>query len=242
MVRTKCIDRVDAYVLFPPSGPRLLAVLALGEVSTSGWTHPRLSPFGYARPPIDGVWDFDLVADFPHGVVLDRVCPVTAEWLGPFPDWCRGVRIRSATNDVRAALDSDQKGVMFQSTSAFEVLKTQEGGPGVRREVFQQTLCVYDDNVRPTGAVHRHGATSQFEMKKLRHRLVLTIEGPDRVLVEQGFARTIATDTITSDTVASAVASGGFALQPALSSLLDHLGDAYVARIDDQSHWIYWDD
>ena len=88
--------------------------------------------------------------------------------------------------------------------------------------------------------VHRDGARRHVEMKKLRHRLVLTVEGPDPVRIERGLARLAPLGA-----VASANDVDGLALPAAataiLARLLDQLGEAYVARIDDQFHWVYWD-
>jgi hypothetical protein len=80
-------------------------------------------------------------------------------------------------------------------------------------------------------------------MKKLHHDLVLTIEGPDEGKIRECLAKAAAAGLIAG--IAAAIATGGLGLQAALSAflsaLLDCLGGAYTARIEDQSHWIYWD-
>jgi hypothetical protein len=240
MVRIRRVVGAEAFVLFPASGPRLLAVQALGEATTSGWTHPRLVPAVHAAPPVDGVWDFAFVADPAHGVVLSKASPIATDWLGPFPNWCRGVRIHAAANEACSGLEDDREGRVGDFASSFEISGVGERAIASEAEVFRLTLCVHEDGFRPTGAIHHSGGLPRVEMKKLRHRLVLTVEGPDRAAIENGLAR-----AAVKSAVATAAASGGAVLQTAMSEalarLIDHLGPGYAARIEDQSHWIYWD-
>lgn len=239
MPRVSHVDRVEANAVAPPVGPPLLAVAALGLVPTTGWTHPRLAPYVYVKPPADGVWDFDFLADPPQGVVLEVLRPVASDWLGPRPAWCKGVRIHATSNQIAAALGVEQPAADFGATEAFQAAVR----PAAGRESFSQTLAAYDHSLQPSGMVHWLGLTPKTEMKKLRRRLVLTVEGPDRPRIEEHLRQPAPAAAMAE--IANAIAAGGTGLQAALAAALaarlGDLGEAYSARIDDQSHWIYWD-
>lgn len=242
MTRISNVDRVEAFVLTLPGHRRRLMIAALGLASTSGWTHPRLSPYVYIQPPADGVWDFEFVADPPHGIVLPVLTPMAAAWSGPLPDWCEGVRIHAASNHIAAALAVGEEPVDFQTTPAFEALSASSRA-AAGRAIIHQTLAEYDDSIQPTGTIHWDGLIPHVEMKKLRHRLVLTVEGPDAARIEDCIRQAATAGVIAA--IAAAIATGGLgltaALSAALSTLSACLGEAYTPRIEDQSHWIYWD-
>ncbi|HEY0437128.1 MAG TPA: hypothetical protein VGC92_10835, partial [Phenylobacterium sp.] len=103
------VDKVDALFIAPPFGGRFLTIASIGLAPTTGWTHPRLSPYVYIKPPADGVWDFDFVADAPAGIVADVLTPVAAAWFGIAPDWCKGVRVHAADNQLAAAAELAEK-------------------------------------------------------------------------------------------------------------------------------------
>jgi hypothetical protein len=112
--------------------------------------------------------------------------------------------------------------------------------------LLAKTIAVYDDSFEPTGTIHWHGIEPHIEMKKLRHELSLTIEGPDdtkeailNCLKQAGVASAL------SATVA-AFAGAGIGATPAAwdlfrNAFLTWAGQQVNARLDDQSHWITWD-
>lgn len=237
------VDRVDALFINPPFGAgRMLTIAAIGLAPTTGWTHGRLSPAVYVKPPADGVWDFDFLADAPIGIVAEVLTPISAAWFGFAPDWCKGVRVHAADNQVAVAAELAEKLATLARPGAGIGGAALKGG----RAIFNQTLASYDDSFQPTGTIHWSGGfppVPHIEMKKLHHELVLTAEGPDDAKIRDCLAKATAAGLIAA--IAAAFASGGLGLQAALSAflsaLLGCLGDAYTARIDDQSHWIYWD-
>ncbi len=237
------VDRVDAFFINPPFGGRMLTIAAIGLTPTTGWTHGRLSPVVYVKPPADGVWDFDFLADAPTGIVAEVMTPISAGWLGFAPDWCKGVRVRAADNQVAAGPELAEKLTTLTRTgAALGGFVPPKGG----RAIFHQTLASYDDSFQPTGTIHWSGGfppIPHIEMKKLHHELLLTVEGPDEAKIRDCVAKATAAGLIAA--IVAAFSTGGAALSAALSAflstLLGCLGDAYTARIDDQSHWVYWD-
>lgn len=77
--------------------PPLLNISVLGTVNSTGWGSPRLSQLVYIKPPQDGIWEFQFMADRPEGIVNTVITPVFALHTIPFPNW-KGVRIISSTN------------------------------------------------------------------------------------------------------------------------------------------------
>lgn len=235
------IVHVSANILDLPGALSLLEIAALGEVTTTGWTHPRLSPVYYVTPPADGVWDFEFHADPPSGVVAPVIRPVGALFLGPAPEWCKGVRIHAATNNVE---DSARRADRLEATPWATPSAVADG-----RVIVNQTLAAYDDSIQPTGTIHwkndgPFGAPMpHIEMKKLHHELVLTIEGPDEDSIRDCICKATAAGLIAA--IVAAIASGGGALHAAISAALATiercLGDGFSVRISDRSHWIYWD-
>jgi hypothetical protein len=97
------VTQVSLSVLesFPPQ----LQITASGTVPTAGWTNPQLLPRTYIQAPLDGIYDFDFVADSPEGVVAQVVTSISANYLWQsFPSELKGVRIHAATNEQVALL------------------------------------------------------------------------------------------------------------------------------------------
>jgi hypothetical protein len=76
-----------------------VVIASTGTVTTSGWGNAQLQPRIYLRPPVDGLWDWDFVADAPKGFVLQVISPIAAQTESlSAPDWFKGVRIHASTN------------------------------------------------------------------------------------------------------------------------------------------------
>ncbi|MFZ5739647.1 hypothetical protein BJ123_102222 [Rhodopseudomonas thermotolerans] len=105
--------------------PPQIHIVTHGTVPTSGWKHPRLSPWFYIRPPDDGIQDFDFVADAPTGIVLPMITTIVAEatiprdpedYWGPCKA-LRGVRIHARTNTKEASFNAAED--LAQAISLF---------------------------------------------------------------------------------------------------------------------------
>lgn len=235
------VTNASAHLLPLPGGDRGLEIAALGEVNTTGWSHPRLSPWFYVVPPSDGIWDFNFIADPPSGIVAPVIMPIAAIWAGRAPGWCVGVRIHAAQNVIEVA-----KALLAEIVQA---APARYQAARADRAIVQQTLASYDDSHQPTGTIHWHNdgpwglPTPHVEMKKLHHDLLLTVEGPDEAHIRHCIQQAIAAGAVAA--IIAAITTGGGALTAAigafLSTLQSCLGEGFSARVDDQSHWIYWD-
>lgn len=210
-----------------------VAIHATGEVPTTGWTAIRLSPVFYIVQPADGIWDFDMIADPPAGIAGDVVLPVAASTMIEVPAWCKGIRVRAATNKMEALIDE----VALSATAA--AAAPPRIGAGLMS--VTQTIASYEDSFQPTGRT-KFDPWPHAEMKKLHHDLVLTVQGPDEAKIRNCINRAIAAGAIAA--ILAAVGTGGAALPAAISAFLTELtnclGNGFSARVDDHSHWVYW--
>lgn len=98
------IDKVELTMLM--TEPPQLSITASGTVRSGGWRNPRLTPVQYIRPPDDGIWDFTLVAEPPHGMATQMISPVSATYVWPAPPSdLRGVRVHSESGAVMQLIE-----------------------------------------------------------------------------------------------------------------------------------------
>lgn len=118
------VDNVSLAVV--RTNPPKLLIVAFGSVRSSGWQEPRLVPRIYVQPPPDGIWEFDLVADPPTGIVLPVILPVVASYTfdGDFSKW-KGVRVFAESNSKEKLLGKPSE----KETSGHLIIEPT-GGPG----------------------------------------------------------------------------------------------------------------
>lgn len=102
---TLIAEITDVSVSILEKEPPILVVQAQGRVSSGGWTHPGLSRLVYVTEPADGIQEYDFMATPPSGHAIDVMTHVAAKdsWDNP-PKWVKGVRVRSATNNMEEAV------------------------------------------------------------------------------------------------------------------------------------------
>ena len=217
---------------FDAAGGAFLLVHALGNVPTSGWSGLRLAPTYYAAPPADRLWEFEFHADPPHDLVLEVVLPVSAEGLFAAPEWARGVRVHAGNNSLAAT--------EFEPATPVRSL-AHRFDPAARPAavLVRQDLASFDDGASPIGFGADFG---RIRMKNLRHRLTLTIAGPDEAEIRRCLAETAGRGRVAA--IVAAYATGGGAISATVSALLlqlqDDLGPAFDIRVDDRADWIEW--
>lgn len=231
------VDDAKAVRFDTPIGS-FLFVSATGRVPTSGWSDVALSPHYYAAPPADGIWDFDFIADAPSGLVLPIELPVSASVADGAPNWMKGIRVRAGKNEklVTNFLSLTQEKVAddlaFQASGFTENFSS--------RAIISQEIAVYDDSFQPIGFCS--GFPPKVKMKKLRHRLILTIEGPDERKIRRCINEAIAAGLLAA--IIAVFVTGGAALSAAIGALKSYLvaclGSGFEVRIDRRSHWIEW--
>lgn len=107
------------------SNPVKWQVSATGTVTSSGWTKPRLIPRVYIHPPLDGLMEFDFVAEPPTGIHLPVLQSVAAQLTTPVPGWARGVKVIAQTNFVSATptMPAAKATMVVQSFAAHEAAR-----------------------------------------------------------------------------------------------------------------------
>ncbi|RRA98758.1 hypothetical protein [Larkinella rosea] len=102
---------LNSYKTHPP----LLVISASAEMAHGGYLRAYLVPYVYITPPIDGIWDFDFVGEYPdNGVRTDVITIAIAEpflWKD-YPRGVRGIRIHGSLNKL-TRLISQKSEVLF---------------------------------------------------------------------------------------------------------------------------------
>src|SRR5689334_4749969 len=81
---------------------KTLTIVATGQVPTGGWKDAKLTPHKTTEAPKDGIYEFDLTATRPTGIVTQVVSKVKAEykWENP-PANIKGVKVHGEGNGVK---------------------------------------------------------------------------------------------------------------------------------------------
>lgn len=238
----KLVTRVTSGLAFNlGAGPlNTVWIAALGEVPTSGWTGGSLTPYVYIHPPVDGIWDFSMVADPPFGPAADVVVPISATGTYRAPNWLKGVRLHGEVGALE---------VMLGKAPALREL-AEPALTASSRTAIEITLGRWEDSHQPTGTIHWKNdgpfntPVPHPEWKKLVHQAVLRIEGPDEAAIRRCIDQALTAAVLAA--VAAAIATGGLgagnaALSAGMSALTACLGDSYSVQVHDKSHWEYWD-
>jgi hypothetical protein len=74
-----------------------LTVTAIGQVPTGGWSGAKLTPRATKEAPKDGIYEYDLTAIRPTGIVTQALSKVKANhtWENP-PAGMKGVKVYGA--------------------------------------------------------------------------------------------------------------------------------------------------
>ncbi len=73
---------------------KALTVTAVGQVPTGGWTGAKLIPRKYKDKPADGIYEYDLTAVRPTGIVTQALSKVRGDhrWTNPPAD-IKGIKV-----------------------------------------------------------------------------------------------------------------------------------------------------
>ena len=78
---------------------------ATGKTRTAGWSNPDLSGVVYVQAPLDGIYDYNFVAEPPSGVSAQVLTPISVQKaIGEMPKGFRGVRVHASSNKKEALL------------------------------------------------------------------------------------------------------------------------------------------
>jgi hypothetical protein len=109
----KVMEVTEVSLTIFKTKPPILYIYAEGVVPTLGYQNGKLIPYVYVKPPADGIWDFDFVADKPDGPVPQVLAPISASYMWPdFPEELKGVRIHAAHNKIEKKLSSSKEKIL----------------------------------------------------------------------------------------------------------------------------------
>lgn len=95
------IEVLDVTLEVEESDPPTLVITAEGRVYSEGW-EAHLVKWEYIIPPVDGIWDFELVAVPPRKPMPKKGMEITAKyrWTNYPTKDVKGVRVRGARNTI----------------------------------------------------------------------------------------------------------------------------------------------
>lgn len=203
-------------------------ITVTGFVPSSGWSAFNLSERFVKEEPADGLWEFDIVADQPLGLVIPCRAPFSIGAFYSPPDWMKKIVIYGKNKKVIDVMNKNSK--IYSS----KIIKSEKAQP----PVLVQLLASYDDSQQPIGFC---GGFS-VRMKKLVHTLTLYIYGPSESDARNCVNNAAGIGLIAA--IIAAFATGGGAFSAAISSFIasleNCLGDKFTIKIDDSSHWEEW--
>jgi hypothetical protein len=90
--------RLTVLRTHPPS----LSITVEGKTSTPGYTDFHLEHWVYITPPEDGIYDADMVATPPSGIVIQVITPFEHHevWENYPSEHLKGMRIHAETNTI----------------------------------------------------------------------------------------------------------------------------------------------
>ena len=72
---TKVREVISANLTIMRTHPPSLSISVEGNTATPGYTGFHLSHYVYITPPADGIYDADMVATPPTGIVIQKITP-----------------------------------------------------------------------------------------------------------------------------------------------------------------------
>ena len=96
----KVIEVTEVTLNILKKNPPILEIICKGNVSSGGWSNGQLTPFVYIMPPLDGIYEFDFVADEATGISTQVISEITSEpfmWDN-FPAEVKGVKVYASNN------------------------------------------------------------------------------------------------------------------------------------------------
>jgi len=238
MIHVTSVKALNIGFPGPISIPLNIFIAATGIVPTSGWTNPRLLPRVGSKVQPE-LWEFDMVADQPSGIVLDVELPIAASFIGFAPPEAKVVRVHGSKNEfVDADLIGDASRKLVAGLADFAA-----------NIIYQREIARYEDSIQPTGTLiwkndGPFGAPMPHaEMKKLEHKLTLKVEGPnnDKVdsCVNEAATAAVLTGLVVGFTTGgmAGVSAAGAAFTESIERCL---GESFSVTLYDNSHWVYW--
>jgi len=90
------------------SNPPQLSITVKGNTRTSGWKTGQLIPrFNQTHPAINGIYEFDFVAQIPNGITLQVIDPIVTNFvLTTIPQDLKKIIVYAETNHLEKSFDT----------------------------------------------------------------------------------------------------------------------------------------
>ena len=102
IITKKVIEVTDVRLNILKRNPPILQINCKGNASSAGWLNGQLNKFEYITPPLDGIYEFDFVADETAGISTRVISEITSEpfmW-DDFPSELKGVKVYATKSSL----------------------------------------------------------------------------------------------------------------------------------------------
>jgi hypothetical protein len=120
----KILKITEIELIILKKNPPALSIICKGQVDSGGWSNGKLVPYFYIYPPVNGIYEFDFIADEPSGPVTTVISDITTEeylWDN-FPSDLKGVKIYASSNSKTKKLAT-----MHENIGEWSAIITNEG-------------------------------------------------------------------------------------------------------------------
>ncbi len=162
------------------SNPPMLNLIALGSVTTGGWSDAALLPTHYVVPPSDGIYDFVFVATPPTGMAPQVMTKIAAhELFDAFPKDLKGVRIRAATNSLTITISEGESGTPKAVGTVSDSPADQEADPS--EWVGKKLVRLGESNTGSEDAVYEAHLSQPYRIFTPEASLADSMYNPNRL-------------------------------------------------------------
>jgi hypothetical protein len=124
MAKDKIFRVLEVKTSIQKKNPPILAVVATGLVSSTGWSKPSLEPWIGPVDPPPTIADFDFVAEPPDGTAAQVMTAIEARFnMDPMPAYVTHVCVHANTNNIRVLA-----GHSARDTAAADPVTRVDGG------------------------------------------------------------------------------------------------------------------
>lgn len=105
----KIMEVTEVTVQATEKNPSIISIISKGNVSSGGWSNARLIPYDNKQTPVDGIYNFDFVADAPSGISIDVISEIASKEIlfDNSSKQLKGVKINASENYITSLISQD---------------------------------------------------------------------------------------------------------------------------------------
>ncbi len=118
----KVMEVTEVTLEILKKNPPVLAITSKSNVNSGGWSNGKLIPFDYKMFPLDGIYEFDFIADEPTGISTEVISELTSETFmwDDFPAELNGIKVYASENNITSLIkEESRENLVVQAGSPF---------------------------------------------------------------------------------------------------------------------------